>query len=332
MTLGHLRTLQLCGRLRVRGHVLKADLRAAEWEAVDAVKVEAEAALQSEVAAVLQRALEAAADRLAPASKADEVLTSLVFDMGELLEDLITSLGPAVAEVVRAGFAAGALRIEADLVFDARRPEVRRIVADLLAKVESVPTTLQSRLDTIIRDGLANNLTRAQLAGAVYEAAGTMAASQAEAIAQTTGTGAFEAGQLESYRGGGVTDKAWLSQRDGNVRPEHDEADGQEVGVDEPFDVGGEALMYPADPAGSVGNIARCRCTSSPILRLDEAPGTGAEVGKAQTFTQRRNAEMRAAYKTRVSQVPYWGDAVQELADAHGLAFDTVRKIVHGRG
>ena len=57
MTLGHLRTLQLCGRLRVRGHVLKADLRAAEWEAVDAVKVEAEAALQSEVAAVLQRAL-----------------------------------------------------------------------------------------------------------------------------------------------------------------------------------------------------------------------------------------------------------------------------------
>lgn len=296
MTLGHLRTLQLCGRLRVRGHVLKADLRAAEWEAVDAVKVEAEAALQSEVAAVLQRALEAAADRLAPASKADEVLTTQVFDLDEVLGDLLALLGPAVTEAVRAGFAAGSLRIEQRLTFDATRPSVQRAVADLLEKAEGVPLTLRSRLDTIIRDGLARDLTRAQLAGAVYEAAGTMAASQAEAIAQTTGTGAFEAGQLESFRGGGVEAKGWLSQRDGNVRPEHDEADGQEVGIDEAFDVGGEALMYPADPAGSPGNIIRCRCTSSPIIRLDEPPGV--EAGKAVSD---RDAWIVAEYGPRVA-------------------------------
>ena len=77
-------------------------------------------------------------------------------------------------------------------------------------------------------------------------------------------------------------------------KPSH--ADGQEVGIDEAFDVGGEALMYPADPAGSPGNIIRCRCTSSPIIRLDEPPGV--EAGKAVSD---RDAWIVAEYGPRVA-------------------------------
>ena len=30
--------------------------------------------------------------------------------------------------------------------------------------------------------------------------------------------------------------------------------------MDEPFEVDGEQLMYPGDPAGSAGNIINCQC------------------------------------------------------------------------
>lgn len=41
-------------------------------------------------------------------------------------------------------------------------------------------------------------------------------------------------------------------------RLSHMAADGQIRDVDEPFDVGGEKLMYPRDPAGSAANTIRC--------------------------------------------------------------------------
>ncbi|MBU1067672.1 phage head morphogenesis protein [Patescibacteria group bacterium] len=47
-------------------------------------------------------------------------------------------------------------------------------------------------------------------------------------------------------------------------RLDHMAADGQIRDVDEPFNVGGEQLMYPRDPAGSPGNTINCGCTSLP--------------------------------------------------------------------
>lgn len=47
-------------------------------------------------------------------------------------------------------------------------------------------------------------------------------------------------------------------------RPSHVAAEGQIRNVDEPFDVGGEKLMYPRDPAGSPGNTINCSCYTVP--------------------------------------------------------------------
>ena len=47
-------------------------------------------------------------------------------------------------------------------------------------------------------------------------------------------------------------------------RIDHMAVDGQIREVDEPFDVGGEKLMYPKDPAGSAANTINCGCTSLP--------------------------------------------------------------------
>jgi len=60
--------------------------------------------------------------------------------------------------------------------------------------------------------------------------------------------------------------KEWLTAEDDRVRESHAEANGQVVGVDEPFIVGGEELMYPGDPAGSPENVCNCRCVSIPAV------------------------------------------------------------------
>lgn len=91
--------------------------------------------------------------------------------------------------------------------------------------------------------------------------------SRASAIknARTAVTGAQSAGKQDRYSDladmGCKITKIWVATDDGRTRPEHADADGQEVPYDEYFDVGGEELLYPGDDNGSGWNIYNCRCT-----------------------------------------------------------------------
>lgn len=60
----------------------------------------------------------------------------------------------------------------------------------------------------------------------------------------------------------GMNMKYWLSQRDLEVRHTHQIADGQEVGIFEPFKVGDSLMMFPKDSSldADMKEIAGCRC------------------------------------------------------------------------
>lgn len=58
-----------------------------------------------------------------------------------------------------------------------------------------------------------------------------------------------------------VAAQEWIATRDGRTRSAHASADGQIVAVGAAFDVGGDALAYPGDPAGRAKNTVQCRCT-----------------------------------------------------------------------
>lgn len=82
--------------------------------------------------------------------------------------------------------------------------------------------------------------------------------------ARTSVTSARNAGKQDRYeelasKGCDVT-KIWVATFDDRTRDAHMEADGQEVPYNEPFIVGGEELMCPADPSGSPWNVYNCRC------------------------------------------------------------------------
>lgn len=54
--------------------------------------------------------------------------------------------------------------------------------------------------------------------------------------------------------------KTWVAVLDESTREAHAEADGQEVPIDESFEVDGEDIAFPGDPSGSPGNVINCRC------------------------------------------------------------------------
>jgi hypothetical protein len=117
-------------------------------------------------------------------------------------------------------------------------------------KDKSIFTSIAARAETITRTE----------AGRVLEAA-----SQARLM---------EAGKLVP----GLQKQWFHGQNVRMPRPSHLAAVGQIRDVDKPFDVGGEKLMYPRDPAGSAKNTINCSCYTVPYMAGWE--GVGIEEGR----------------------------------------------------
>lgn len=92
-----------------------------------------------------------------------------------------------------------------------------------------------------------------------------MRRSEAIRNARTAITNAQNAGKQDRFNDlaskGVIAQKKWVATNDDRTRPEHREVNGQIVDRNEPFEVGGEELMYPADPSASGWNRYNCRCT-----------------------------------------------------------------------
>jgi hypothetical protein len=69
----------------------------------------------------------------------------------------------------------------------------------------------------------------------------------------------------------------WTTSRLNNVRPTHQEAEGQIVSIDEPFMVGGEFLDYPGDEKGSPEEVINCHCIA--VALPPEQTGIGLSLG-----------------------------------------------------
>lgn len=66
-------------------------------------------------------------------------------------------------------------------------------------------------------------------------------------------------------------EKMWNAAHDERTREWHAAADGQIRDVNDPFDVGGEPLMFPGDREhGSAENVIQCRCVVSYVPAEDE--------------------------------------------------------------
>ena len=81
---------------------------------------------------------------------------------------------------------------------------------------------------------------------------------------RTAVTGAENAGRADAYRRaealGVDMEQEWQAVHDMRTRHEHRQLDGQRRPVGEPFEVDGEEILYPGDPAAPGHLIWNCRC------------------------------------------------------------------------
>lgn len=103
-----------------------------------------------------------------------------------------------------------------------------------------------------------------------------MGVESAIRAARTAVTAAENGGRQATYEKaaemGIEMQREWIATKDHRTREWHGKADGQRVGVDEAFTVGGEKLMFPGDRShGASGwNIYNCRCALKAFVKGHE--------------------------------------------------------------
>jgi hypothetical protein len=143
------------------------------------------------------------------------------------------------------------------------------------------------------------------------DSAGTILGDVVGAMGQALGNTATT--DIASYiasvdptNAGGAT-KIWNTQEDDKVRPDHEDADGQEVGIGETFSVGGEDMTGPGDPTASDAQTINCLIEGSTVIW----PG-----------------ELQAVFRRR-----YSGDVVKlTTADGHQLTVTPNHPVLTASG
>jgi len=143
-------------------------------------------------------------------------------------------------------------------------------------RIDSITNSDRSRMNTILSDGAARGQTPQEIASNLTDNFDDMTTGRAMNIARTETNGAYNYSSLQTATDvAGNWTKEWCTTSE-NPRPAHEDADGQEVPIDEPFDVDGEELMYPGDPSGSEGNVINCQCTMTYNSPSGGTEGAGA--------------------------------------------------------
>ena len=141
-------------------------------------------------------------------------------------------------------------RAHSKYVNDTTAQEIDKIISQLKAEGASIPDMVKA--------------TKEYFGGIGY---------RAERVARTEVISVNNMAAQNTYVENGVKEHEWLSTADNQTRGNdpkddysHVDADGEVVGIDEPFTQSGGSLMYPGDPDGEPGNVINCRCTILPVI------------------------------------------------------------------
>ena len=130
-------------------------------------------------------------------------------------------------------------------ITDTTRGQIRETLAEGVAAGEHI-RELASRIDALYLTQIIPN--------------------RSQTIARTEVLAASNLGSQAGAQATGLPlKKSWLSTPDARTRQTHSMANGQEVGINEPYYVGGSALMFPGDSSlgADAGEIVNCRCTET---------------------------------------------------------------------
>lgn len=192
-------------------------------------------------------------------------------------------LGRVVEKKIRDAYFAFAVRTAnrigvpgSGVTFNVDESEAGAWIARKVLKLQQEATrfTREQLSDALVegvRDATATGLSRSetidQIKERITEIYDFAANGRAERIARTEVIGASNAGSFQAMKQLGAVKKEWITSRDSLVRETHDQMDGQQVKIGDPFQSpDGGMLQFPGDPSGAPGEIINCRCSYAPIM------------------------------------------------------------------
>jgi len=143
---------------------------------------------------------------------------------------------------------------------------VQEFLASRTQKIAGVGDTLRNQLNTALTDGMEAGETTDELAARLKGVFNEFTDGGARRVAQTEVNTAYNTARHEAMTDAGIEYKSWLSSHGPHVRPAHAEAEevylNEPIPLDEPFDVGGDQMMFPGDDSlgADVSNIINCQC------------------------------------------------------------------------
>lgn len=208
------------------------------------------------------------------------VSADIVFDLSRFASGLLaalrgvarTALGTATAQClheIRAGLAPGR-----DDAFELPDPAAIAYLDRRENLLKDIPNEIHSQIKEELNEGITAGESMADLTKRITSTFEDIGKSRAKTIASTETAAAYGFARHESMVACGITRKSWLTSHLPNVRVAHamaeDDSRNQKCPVDQPFEVGGEKLMYPGDPDGSAENVINCHCVE--IAEADSDP------------------------------------------------------------
>jgi HK97 family phage portal protein len=156
-----------------------------------------------------------------------------------------------------------------NMVFDLRNEHVRDEVKKFQNRLKNINDFTYERIKQALLQGYENGDSIQDIKRSLRNDF-AFSSDRAARVARTESGGYVNGGAIAGWKQ--VTDelgttirKEWIATFDSVTREAHSAANGQIVGLDESFTVGGEQLQYAGDPSGDAANIINCRCTVGPV-------------------------------------------------------------------
>lgn len=221
--------------------------------------------------------------------KALRALAFAVADNPRALKSIARAHERDIAAALRRRLAAIAFQFGNDQIIMINRPKAARqllegkdvqgafdgVIAQWLrrhaaAAAKSIVDTFRKTLAGIIADAFNDGVNERETGRRIRTRAPEISRTAAERIARTETHTASERGSYDAAKASGLDMvKEWASAEDQRTRQSHAEADGQIKEMDQPFEVGSEALQFPGDPSAHIREIVNCRCVGLYHPRID---------------------------------------------------------------
>lgn len=248
--------------------------RLKRWQQLMKLRAPIEKKMAAKVNKALMAARRETLEKIANSAKSlegvrERGVLDLIFDLGSFALTLVTDLLGLSEQALETASEQIADELGADNPWKMENPEVQAFLKLRKNRITGASAEIFAAIQATLEEGLANGETMEQLSDRVRVAFNGLSKERADLIAATETGAAYGAARFASLKGLGFDRKMWLSAQDGRVRDTHVVADGQVVGIDEPFLVRNqdgivEELMYPCDSTASASNVIRCRCVVVP--------------------------------------------------------------------